>query len=126
MTLATQHRLVGLCVLAMITIAAFSIQMVVWSYTRMPYLKGIAVGAPFGQAVVALIAAVCVWKQKPIGYVLVVLVCALQNILTTMTHYTQPGPFGVTDVIDLGLAGLPLIVAILAAIGLLLQHYRSP
>jgi hypothetical protein len=126
MSLATKHRLIGLCVLAMITIAAFSVQMAVWRYTRFPHLQGIPFGMPLGQALVAGIAGICTWKQKPVGYFLVLLVCALQNIGTAMTQYSQSGPFGYSDILDLCLAGLPLIAAMLAAIALLLQHYHSP
>lgn len=126
MNIATTNRLVGLCVLAMVTIAAFSTQMVVWSYTRMPHLKGAAVASPLIYAILALIAAVCAWKQKPIGYVLVLLVCSLQNISTVRLHYSQSGTFGFSDILDLSLTGLPLLVAMLAALSLLLHRHRSP
>ena len=123
---ATKHRLVGLCVLAMITIAAFSVQMAVWRYARFPHLQAIPFGMQLAQAFVAVIAGICTWQQKPLGYFLVLLLCALQNIGTAISRYSQPGPFGYANILDLCLAGLPLFAAMLAAIALLLQHYHSP
>ena len=106
-------------------IAGYRFKTAWWLFSFSPQTPGggIIVGVLIGAAAVA--ALVGSWRERPWGYVLVLLLATLENLLTIFEHFALEANPRIEDLLSIALSGLPLFAAILAAALLLQEHYTG-
>jgi len=119
------HRLVGVCVLSTLTMVAFDLKLVWWQLTLPAAQRSPAVPATVIFAIIATVATIGTWKEKPWGYILAILLCARENIVAVRSFYSYPAQFRPGDIFGLALSGVPVAVGMIAALVLLVHHYSK-
>jgi hypothetical protein len=125
LTPSTFSRLAGLCALCGVLIGGYRLKLA-WWWSQQPGLpRGGGEISPAVMGVIAVAAAFGSWREKRWGYVLVLLLAAIENISAVHLHFSLEPRYRPEDLVCLALSGAPLTASMAAAVILLICHQKK-